>query len=336
MNESKDIDDVGRDGDDDLRELLRAAGPRVQPPPDLAEQVRAAVAAEWRTVVAERQPRRRNVTWFAAAASVAAVAVGAWLLLPQLAPAGPMATVARVSGTAEVLRDGESGWQPLAAGVALMDGDAVRTSGPSRLALHRPDGLDVRLDGATQLALADSGSARLEHGRVYVDAGPAGTRADAFAIDTPFGEVRHLGTQYSVQLDAGALGLAVREGSVSVTGPQATVIARAGEALRIDANRVQRSDVAAWGEAWRWAEDVAPDFPIEGRSLDEFLTWAARQTGRQLVYGSAEAARAAESTELRGAIAGLAPEAAVAAVMATTPALQHRFADGQLRIEPAQ
>jgi ferric-dicitrate binding protein FerR (iron transport regulator) len=247
-----------------------------------------------------------------------------------------MATVARVSGTAEVLRDGESAWQSLAPGTALRDGDAVRTAGGSRLALHRPDGLDVRLDGATQLALADSGSARLEHGRIYVDAGPAGTRADAFAVETPLGEVRHLGTQYSVQLDAGTLGLAVREGSVSVTGPQATVIAQAGEALRIDANRVQRGDVAAWGDAWRWAEDVAPDFAIEGRSLDDFLAWAARQTGRQLVYGSAAAARAAEATELRGAIEGLAPEAAVAAVMATTPALQHRFAGGQLRIEPAQ
>jgi ferric-dicitrate binding protein FerR (iron transport regulator) len=335
MNESTDIDDVGRDRDDDLRELLRAAGPRVQPPADVADQVRAAVAAEWRTMVADRQPRRRNVTWYAAAASVAAVAVGAWLMLPQLAPAGPMATVARVSGSAEVLRDGESGWQPLAPGTALRGGDAVRTAGASRLALHRADGLDVRLDGATQLALADAGSARLERGRIYVDAGPAGTGADAFAIETPFGEVRHLGTQYSVQLDAGALGLAVREGSVSITGAQATVIARAGEALRIDEHRVQRSDVAAWGEAWRWAEDVAPEFAIEGRSLDEFLAWAARQTGRQLVYGSADAARVAETTELRGAVAGLAPDDAVTAVMATTPALQHRFADGQLRIEPA-
>ena len=50
----------------------------------MADEVRAAVEAEWRAVVAARQPRRRFTPWLAAA-SVAALAVGAWLVAPQSA-----------------------------------------------------------------------------------------------------------------------------------------------------------------------------------------------------------------------------------------------------------
>ena len=93
--------------------------------------------------------------------------------------------------------------------------------------------------------------------------------------------------------------------------------------------------VAVHGDAWRWAEAGAPPFAIEGRSLDEFLAWAARETGRNLVYASADAARESEQTRLKGSVAGLSPEAAVAAVLAAEPGLQHQIASGQIRIERA-
>ena len=85
-----------------------------------------------------------------------------------------------------------------------------------------------------------------------------------------------------------------------------------------------------------WAQSVAPPFTIENRSLDEFLSWVARETGRQLVYGSTEVAREAESTVLKGSVAELASEQAIGAVLATTPLLRHRIAGSQLRIDRAQ
>jgi ferric-dicitrate binding protein FerR (iron transport regulator) len=194
----------------------------------------------------------------------------------------------------------------------------------------------VRLDAATQLAFNDAERASLESGSVYVDAGAPGSGSDTFVIGTPYGDVRHLGTQYVASVRGGLLQVAVREGSVAVDKGQTPAVARAGESLTIARDgTVSRSQLDVYGEAWRWAESVAPEFAIEGRSLDEFLTWAGRETGRKIVYTSADAAREAETTQLKGSVAGLAPEAAVTAVFASEPGLQLQIAGGQIRVERA-
>jgi ferric-dicitrate binding protein FerR (iron transport regulator) len=328
---------IGNNGDDaDLAALLRAAGPRPQPPADVEAQVRAAVATEWRSAVASRsRPRRRFAQpWMALAASIAAIAIAVGIAVPRWSgDAGPVATVARITGTAEVRHTETKGWQPLLAGSNVAASDEIRTAGSGRVALLRADGLEVRLDAATRMAFKDDSNASLISGRVYVDAGPTGSGAAAFVIGTPQGDVRHLGTQYSVALDHIGLQVAVREGAVSIQREASFLTARAGEALTLNNGEVRRSAVAAYGESWQWAEAFAAGFEIEGRSLDEFLTWAARETGRQLVYASAEAAREAEGTQLKGSIAGLAPEAALAAVLSAEPGLQHRIAGGQIRVE---
>jgi ferric-dicitrate binding protein FerR (iron transport regulator) len=340
MNEEHDRSRIA-DGDDaDLAALLRAVGPREQPPAAMAAAVRDAVAAEWRATVAARQPaaQRRNVQpWVALAASVAAVAIAVGLALPRFgADDEPFATVARVDGSVQV-RDVDAGeWQPVTTGASLTATDRIRTLADGRLAVRRNDGLELRLDAATELAFDDPDRASLASGRVYVDAGRPGTGTGSFVLDTPQGAVRHLGTQYSVGLDGGGVQVAVREGSVAVEHGRSPVIARAGEALVITGDgAVRRASVPAFGDAWHWAEAMAPTFAIEGRSLDEFLAWAARETGRDVIYASADAAREAETTQLKGSVAGLSPEAAVLAVLASEPGLRHEITGGQIRIERA-
>ena len=329
-----------RTGDDaDLAALLRAVGPRLQPPADVAAEVRAAVTAEWRATVAARQPARRRVVqpWMAMAASVAAIAIAVGIALPQWNGTDDrVATVARVSGAAEVRHSADGAWQPLTAGSNVAAGDEIRTQASGRVALRRPDSLEVRLDAATQLAFNDDERASLATGSVYVDAGAPGSGSDAFVLGTPYGDVRHLGTQYVASVRGGLLQVAVREGSVAVDKGKSPVAARAGEALTIARDGVvSRSQLDVYGEAWRWAESVAPEFAIDGRSLDEFLAWAGRETGRKIVYTSADAAREAETTLLNGSIAGLTPEAAVAAVFASAPGLRQQIAGGQIRVERA-
>ena len=77
------------------------------------------------------------------------------------------------------------------------------------------------------------------------------------------------------------------------------------------------------------------DLSLLERELNEFLAWAGRETGRKIVYTSPDAAREAEQTMLKGSTSGLSPEAAVAAVFASQPALRHVIAVGQIRIEHA-
>ena len=344
MNEHNDsAHRADADGDADLAALLRAVGPRVAPAPEMSAEVRAAVTAEWRAAVAAQRQRttpqpRRSVQrpWLALAASVAAVAIAVSIALPRLQSAGaPVATVARVDGAVELRHDAGE-WRALTTGAAIVAGDDIRTTPGARLALRRDDGLEVRLDHGTQLAFVARDRATLAQGSVYVDAG-ATAQGDSFALATAFGDVRHLGTQYIASLGPGALQVAVREGSVAVERGKAPVVARAGESLSVRADgSVERTRVDVHGDSWRWAAIVAPEFVMDGRSLDEFLIWAGRETGRQVVYTSAEAAREAEQTILRGSISGLAPEAAVAAVFAAEPGLSHEIAAGQIRVDRAR
>ena len=335
MNDAKPHDD--RPGEDaDLVALLRSVGPRPTPPADFAAEVRAAVAAEWRATVAARQPQRRfTQPWLAIAASVAVLAVAVGVALPRWkAAGGPVAVVARVTGAAEIRHSTDGTWQTLGTASPVAASDEIRTSSSGRVALRRPDGLEVRLDTDTQLAFAGDERARLASGGVYVDAGTPGSGSGAFVVGTPYGDVRHVGTQYVASVHDGALQVAVREGSIAIDRGQVPVVARAGEALAVrEDGSVVRSQVDSHGQAWHWAAAIAPEFAIEGRSLDEFLAWAGRETGRKIVYTSADAAREAEQTMLKGSTTGLAPEAAVAAVFASQPALRHVIAVGQIRIE---
>ena len=264
---------------------------------------------------------------------VLAVAVG--VALPRWkAAGGPVAVVARVTGAAEIRHSTNGAWQALGTTSPVAASDEIRTSSSGRVALRRPDGLEVRLDTDTQLAFTGDERARLASGGVYVDAGTPGSGSGAFVVGTPYGDVRHVGTQYVASVHDGALQVAVREGSIAIDRGQVPVVARAGEALAVrEDGSVVRSQVDTHGQAWLWAAAIAPEFAIEGRSLDEFLAWAGRETGRKIVYTSAEAAREAEQTMLKGSTTGLAPEAAVAAVFASQPDLRHVIAVGQIRIE---
>lgn len=337
MNDHTPQDD--RRGDDaDLAALLRSAGPRPTPAADITAEVRAAVAAEWRATVAARQPKRRfTQPWLALAASVAVVAVAVGIALPRWkAAGGPVVTVARVTGDAEIRHSTDGTWQPLTATSPVAASDEIRTSGSGRVALRRADGLEVRLDTDTQLAFAGGERARLATGSVYVDAGAPGSGRGEFVVGTPYGDVRHVGTQYLASVQVDALLVAVREGSIAIDRGQVPAVARAGESLAVHQDgSVARAQVDPHGQAWHWAAAVAPEFTIDGRSLDEFLAWAGRETGRRIVYSSADAAREAEQTQLKGSTSGLSPEAAVAAVFASQPALHHVISGGQIRIERA-
>jgi ferric-dicitrate binding protein FerR (iron transport regulator) len=331
VNDSK--DPVNEADDADLGALLRAAGPRAHPPADMQDEVRAAVEAEWRAMTAARARRRRYTNW-AAAAGIAVAAVGVWIARPlYLAAAGPVASVARIDGFVEYRSDRHDQWAPLAATAQLRDGDELRTGSSGRVALQLASGVQLRLDNATRVAFNDLHRARLRRGGLYVDSGVAGADdARALEIDTPAGAVRHLGTQYEARVANGTLRVAVREGLVSISGGASDIVGRAGQQVTLQAGEATRSDLAVNDDAWAWIGSITPPFAIEGRSVDEFLTWAARETGRQVVYASPEAAQRARAVLLKGSVAGLTPDAAVTAVLSTTN-LQPTVDDRHIRVQ---
>ena len=325
---------TGRPDDQDLAALLDAAGPRVQPSSLAAKKVRAVVEAEWRAAVDARRQRRRHATW-AAAASLAVAAVGVWIARPWMSPpGGVVATFTRVTGTVEA-NSGRGRWTPVVDGSEVTAGTRLRTGTGGRAALALGHSLAVRLDTHTQVTLADVGHAVLDEGAVYVDAGATrGMEASRFDLETPAGIVRHLGTQYEARLARGTLSVGVREGRVSVDGRSGQVTAGAGERLVIADGRIERERLDPHAAAWIWVGAVTPPFSIEGRSVEDFLAWAGRETGRQVVYASPEAEARARSVTLRGTVEGLTPDEAVAAVLATTT-LEPVIEPSHIRVEAA-
>jgi hypothetical protein len=320
--------------DGDLARLLAATGPRNQPSAQALAEVRAAVEAEWRQTVSARQQRRRYTTW-AAAASIVVAAVGAWMARPLYLPeSGPVASLARVVGEVQ-LDSGDGRWTALASGSVVQPGAVIRTGSDGRAALKMKDGVELRLDSGTRVAFNDANDASLSQGAVYVDSGPeAGAPAEDFRLETPVGSVRHLGTQYQARLTDGDLRVGIREGRVEISGTRGTVLGSAGELLSVSDSGATRSRLAATAPDWKWVGDVTPPFSIEGRSVDEFLSWAARETGRKVVYSSPGVEHQARSVTLSGTVEGLAPEQAVTAVLSTT-SLRPVVEDEQIRIEPA-
>lgn len=305
--------------DDDLGTLLRAAGRRDAPPPDVTRQVRAAAQAEWRDVVAARARLRRRRTAYALAAGVAALAVAAVAFRPSTAPTPSGATVAHVvhgTGDVEVLAPGST-WRPVADGASVLDGATLRTAAGAGAVLAWSSGGSVRIDGGSRASL-EPRRVVLDEGAVYVD-GDAATGRLAPDVATPLGVVRHLGTRYEVRYAPSGLRVTVRDGRVAIAGGPAPIEAAGGERVSVaPEGLVSRERVSTYGPEWNWTDGLAPSFAIEGRSVEDFVAWAAHETGREAEYATAPAREAARDIVLRGSIEGLAPGAALDAVLATT------------------
>ncbi len=143
-----------------------------------------------------------------------------------------------------------------------------------------------------------------------------------------------MGTQYEVRLVDSGTRIRVREGRVQFSAPGGVrVVGEAGTQLTILADGEARSEaIARSGADWSWIGRVAPQFAIENRTLPEFLQWASRELGQEVVYATPASRAEAAAIRLRGSIEGLAPDAALAAVLSTTR-LTSVERDGHILIE---
>ncbi len=318
--------------DKDIERVLQSVGPRERPPREIEREIQRRLRAEWRAVVASRQGSRRRQTFYALAASVLAAAIGVWIAAPRLGgPAESVATMTLAAGEVRVDSGWFSAWRDVAPGQALAVGQALQTGPTGRGALSLPGGVSARLDHDTKLNITGAGELTLEHGALYVDAGPTTSVASRLDVITPTGSVRHVGTQYEVRLMGTGVRLRVREGRVewhARTGGFEQ--SGRGEQLMIAGDgTVERQAMPIYGKDWDWAAATAPGIEIEGLPLSRFLSWAGRELGREIVYATPTAATDAARIIVHGSIAGLTPQQALDAVLATTR-VHAVMADGRL------
>lgn len=294
----------GATANDSIAELVRLAGPRPAVPPHVEQRVYTAVRNEWRSTVRQRHTLRWGLPFALAATIVLAVT------LMSRAPevrVTPIATVALV--------DGNGG---LSVGDSIYPGDSLAT-GASGMALTVNNGLSLRMAAGTAVTFDSMKELTLRSGRVYVDTGQSVYGDPSLAVHTSVGSARDIGTRFAVAFVDGDMRVAVREGRVDVAGKQGSYTAEAGEVLTLQPDAdIARGKISVYDSSWDWAAALAPAFDIENRSLLDFLKWAARETGKELVFEHDAARLAAMKTRLHGSVAGFTPAEAIPPVLSTT------------------
>ena len=314
-----------------IEDLLREVGSRPEPPPEAAQDVYEVVHAEWRATVAMQARRRRHVR-LGLAASVLLAIVATFIGVRYMGDAtAPMAVIAYVDGPVSVIEPQAATSRAATSGVELTSGDTLRTSS-GRAALSLEGGLTVRVDADSVVRLAADDRIELQAGAVYVDSGD-GSAVRSLTVETAVGAVRHLGTQYQVRVQEDGIDVLIREGRVEISSVSGRSSGLAGERVQVTASgAVTRSSVGRAADAWRWTRLARAPFDIEDQTLDAFLAWVAEETGRKVVYASEHAQQAAREVRLRGSIAGLEPDAALATVLATTRLHRYPTDDSYLGI----
>lgn len=295
--------------EDGISRLLRETGPRPAVSPERASRVKNHVRAQWRRAGARR--RRARAFGLLATAATVVLALAVWMGVRQSGPRVPVAVVERGAASAgdALTRD-------------LPQGAVLATSAGERLAIRTTSRHSLRLDVETRIRLVSGRAISLEAGSVYVDSGSASPRLEAsLEIDTPFGRIEEVGTQFEARVTDQALEVRVREGRIALAGLGGVgeLTVEAGQGIRVARGGAQPlGPEPASGPGWDWVQEAAPPMVIEGRSLSEFLEWYARERGVSVRFASADASAGASATVLRGSIEGMSPDEALSSVLATS------------------
>lgn len=326
--QTNDDKDLQRD-EEAMARLLRVAGPRAAVPADAESRVYAKVLKEWQTSTAEPDSARvydivhqswkrdtaiatvrRWVLPIALAASAALVAI--FMSQPEQLPPVAVGTVAKVVSPS-------AGGSVLTLGDEIYRGMTIETGAGQGISFLLARNESLRLAANSTLRVDASDQFTLLSGRVYADTGDLVYRDGGLRIDTPFGAVSDIGTQFAVSLQDGTLDVAVREGRVDVRRESEKFVAMSGERLKLEGQGAATvSPLALTDDFWDWTTELAPAFDIEGKSLLDFLKWASRESGRILFFEDAELRMAAMRTELHGSVSDVLPLEAVESVIATT------------------
>jgi ferric-dicitrate binding protein FerR (iron transport regulator) len=310
------------DGKDPIERLLKLAGSRPQPDAERKAEFKKHLHAEWHSVTAPAT-QRRTFQW-TAAVLVAAAAVflvvwpPLWRITPDVPVSNVVGRVVRSEGLVRSLPTGTASApaQPVTVGDEIRTDTLIDTTAGGRVAVALDDGASLRVDVGTRMVMLRERVVRLDQGAVYVDSRLDRNRP--ILVQTQNGEVRDIGTQFEVRAGSSTLLVRVREGEVIVDRRGSSISARAGELLSIDPQgRPARSAAPVFGPEWEWVAAIAPQFRLEGSTVQQFLDWVGREQGWRWRFADADTARRAAGIVTHGSVEGYTPEEALAIVLPT-------------------
>lgn len=327
------------DDDQAFAKIIKLAGERPEIPLGVESRVYHRVQEEWQHATTSPNSgdvykkvrstwRRRNMMRWLLPAGVAATFVVAtvFMLQTEPVPVRVAATVSTVIGSAEFS-------DRYVMGSDVRAGDLISTGPQEGLSLLLARNESLRIDENTELRVEAADRYTLLRGRVYADTGQFIYRNGGLKIDTDFGLITDVGTQFSVTTTGESLDVAVREGRVDVRANDDVHAARMGERLVLMTGQdASITDLDTHDAYWDWIGELTPAFDMTNRSLLDFLKWAARETGRELIFESDDSRMSAMRTDVHGSVAGLTPDQALQAILVTTT-VRYRIEADKIVIE---
>ena len=302
MNTSE-KDYKGRD-DEVLEALFSKVSSRKRAPQSVENEIREVLHGEWKQQSRNRRLIKRTLGWAIAASVVLALFLSTSLLrqTEQDVQSLVLASVEKMTGNVFVQKAGGQNAR-LFDSVQVLAGNELSTAQGSRISLTWANGESIRVDENCRVTFISESEIELLSGRVYIDSAGARIKGKAFGIRTPSGLVSHVGTQYITGNAVGSVTVIVREGEVSFGSGEDKTVARQGQKLHIsgDGDRTV-TPIPVYGEDWQWIEQLAPPFNMDGRTMQLFLEWVGRETGRKIEYDSVETEFLAAQTQLHGKV----------------------------------
>jgi hypothetical protein len=242
-----------------------------------------------------------------------------------------------LSGTTELITPAGERLE-LEVGMNIPADSMIRTASASRAGIAYA-GYTLRLDFNSEIEL-QAAAIQLAKGRLYASDSEQIIGQTQLNIVTPHGQVRDIGTQFTVRVDDDSTVATVRRGAIQVVtvNSEHQVEATPGSATRITVNsegQAQTKDVAASGNDWQWIYAVSEPFQLEGKSIHQFLQWSVSESGRELAFASASAELYARRVRLYGSTPRLDPEQAVTPVLEATD-LRAQLQDDTLLVRKIQ
>jgi hypothetical protein len=323
------------DIDKKLEQLFSKASPR--PMPEDTATAREAIRQEWQAVSGQYQSRKK-ILRFAVAATVL---IGLFSIFNGFRVAEPewvkVASIQKSFGSIYIL--GEQSQLTRADDLAAIHaGQVIVTGDDAGIAMAWSGGGSVRLHKNTEVEFRDDNTVFLRSGQIYFDSTPseliAGVDAAgvaSFQIETEYGTVSHVGTQFMTEVGSHALRVSVREGRVDVAGRFYPHVAERGEQVLLSGRqRPVVLNFPEYGAAWDWVAQTSPSVDIDGKSVHAFLNWVGRELGMSIQYGSDDIEQVARQAILEGRVDSEPGEALRLRML--TAALEWRYEPGVIYV----
>lgn len=297
---------------DHLEALFRDVEPRPQPGEEVTDRAWTAVEAQW----SELQKSKRSSTVWNSLALAATFLIGViGLTLWQGSSEVEIIQVRLAQGVVQIGEGVEQQTIHHPGLLTLQLGTAIASSGVSRWSLA--DGTDIRLADATTLRWLGSNEVSLLEGDIFIST----EGADSFVVQTKFGRVSDVGTQFIVSADATGLEVAVREGLVKVASPTIEHLSaplKPGEAsiITVQNSHVVETSAHPADSRWSWVHEAPAGY--SSNNPLELLKQIARDLGKRLEFSSPGVRASLANETVVGDFKGMTPSQALTILSQTS------------------